>query len=98
MTQDEAKTKRCGGPNGCGTLVNPILDGSIPNELLLQLAVEVNSPRWCIASNCMMWDPYEYYSDGKGGAWSQQNAEETLKIITGGDCGLKAKELECRTY
>ncbi len=47
----------------------------------------------CIASNCMMWESYEYYSDGKGGGWSQQNADETLNKVTDGDCGLKTKEL-----
>ena len=55
MTEEEIRTKRCGGPNGCGTLINPISGGKIPQEMLLQLAQEVNSPRWCIASDCAMW-------------------------------------------
>jgi hypothetical protein len=55
MKEEQAKTKRCGGPNGCGTLVNPIHDGKLPQVMLLQLALEVNSPRWCIGSECMMW-------------------------------------------
>jgi len=51
----------------------------------------------CIASGCMMWEPYEYYVDGKGSSWSQQNKDKTLTLVSGGDCGLKSKESEgCR--
>jgi hypothetical protein len=74
MKEDEAKTKRCGGPNGCGTLINPASRGKIPQEMLLQLAVEVNSPRWCIASDCMMWE--------------ETSAPPITENIHG-DCGLK---------
>jgi hypothetical protein len=77
MKEEEAKTKRCGGPNGCGTLINPASRGRIPQEMLLQLAVEVNSPRWCIASDCMMWE------------WETVTIGDTDHDKIEGNCGLK---------
>jgi len=43
VTEEEAKTKRCCGPNGCGRLQDD-LSGS-PD----------NAPRYCIGSACMAW-------------------------------------------
>ena len=48
----------------------------------------------CIGSMCMMWEPYEHYTDGKGW-YANQNIEETRTFVTGGDCGLKTKDLNC---
>ena len=55
MSEKTAKTKRCCGPNGCGTVINPMFSRKAPKELLLDLAKEVNSPRWCVGSECMGW-------------------------------------------
>ena len=59
MLEEEAKTKRCGGPDGTGTVVNPVT-GKIPQT-------DYSRPRWCIASDCMMWKwSYEDTADGEG--------------------------------
>ena len=39
MTEDEAKTKRCCGPEGCGDYIHK----------------DTQRERYCIASECMAW-------------------------------------------
>ena len=50
MTEGEAKQKRCGGPDGTGTTINPSSGQNMKGVI-----VEGCMPRWCIASDCMMW-------------------------------------------
>ena len=50
----------------------------------------------CQASGCMMWEPYEYWQTENGSAHSSQVRDS--KLVTGGDCGLKSKYLECRGF
>lgn len=47
MTEAEALTKRCCGPNGCGTVKRP--DGGPPKWE----AGVVNAERFCVGSACM---------------------------------------------
>lgn len=82
MNEEEAKTKRCGGSNGCGTLINPAISEYMPKELKLQLAKEVNSPRWCIASECAVWVV------GASGHAIEQAKAAGCGVPVGGRCGL----------
>lgn len=52
MTEEEAKTKRCCGPEGCGEYVRPIAYLSEPGGPVVQLP---GQPRICIGSACMAW-------------------------------------------
>lgn len=67
MTEDEAKTKRCCGPDGCGTLVgNP----AAKNDIALPVLIRV-----CIGSACMAfrttWESKEQPAgmDAPGPEW-----------------------------
>ncbi len=49
----------------------------------------------CIASECMMWEAYEYWKDENGKSFF--NKAEGRELVEGGECGLKPKECEgCR--
>lgn len=82
MTEEEAKTKYC--PMG-GRSVSIKSNGDF----------KVGEFTLCIASDCMMWEPYRYWLNEKG-----MYCDETAtgaKLTEGGDCGLKSKECEgCR--
>ena len=107
MTEDEAKSLRCCGPAGCGTLINPHVE-KFPKELLALVATEFGSPRWCIASKCMAWEP-EYMNEDRDinndkeipEGWHEVARFGTTKTIRRyykidkGDCGLKTKENGC---
>jgi len=43
---------------------------------------------FCIGSDCMMWESWEYVASEHSTAEGVQNKDE-------GDCGLKTKELNC---
>jgi len=57
MTEEEAKTKRCCGPEGTGTTINPDTKVNM-KEVITGVCI----PRWCIASDCMGWQ----WVKGKG--------------------------------
>jgi len=80
MTEDEAKLKRCGGPPGCGTIIEPNSGGMHHNDVSRALN-EPNRPRWCVASDCMMW------------RWNDWKNRKTLIPLKegGGYCGLAGK-------
>ena len=74
MTEDEAKTKRCCGPEGCG--VSEVLD-------------QVRARR-CIASECMAWDWEVVNRDLQPGDQTPApDAVFSVRSTTEGDCGLK---------
>lgn len=86
MTENEAKSKWCPMAKAA--------NDSHKNTISTNMDKDNQPSRgcWCIASNCMMWVPYEHWIDNKGGAWLAQNREKTLTKVVGGDCGLKNYE------
>lgn len=58
MTDDEAKTKRCCGPEGCGTYEGgkPPLYVSDARGGTFLLA---GQPRFCIGAACMAWRTFQ---------------------------------------
>jgi len=79
MTEDEARQKRCCGPEGCG----------YPNGLDTVLAAEstIEIPtRYCIASECMAWRCSEVWT-GKEEA-DGHPMDTTKDSNTHGYCGL----------
>jgi hypothetical protein len=64
MTEDEAKQKRCCGPEGCG-FTDPRQDDCL------------NGERWCIGSACMAWvvtaRAGQSIPDGTSLIWNKHN-------------------------
>ena len=54
MTESEARLKRCGGPAGCGSVLEPN-SGKMHRDDLWDLLKAPNAARYCIASDCMLW-------------------------------------------
>ena len=54
MTESEARLKRCGGPAGCGSVLEPN-SGKMHRDDLWDLLKAPNAARYCIASDCMCW-------------------------------------------
>lgn len=51
----------------------------------------------CVASDCMMWEPYDHWSNERGALFYKDSDTEKRRHVIGGDCGLKSKESEaCR--
>ena len=90
MTEEEAKTKWCPRAN--------ISNDSFKNTVASNRYVGGGIPEGCrcIASDCMMWESHDYYVNENGSAFFKDSDTEKRKHVTGGDCGLKSKEFECR--
>lgn len=58
MTETEAKQKRCIGPSGTGTTINPAT-GVNMKDVIGDLCM----PRWCIGTDCTGW---QVTGTGKG--------------------------------
>lgn len=80
MTEDEATSKRCCGPEGCGTFGNPKENGTCD--------------RYCIGSACMAWRWFRSPDDAASETEFQKSCSgpDQDKIVEpDGFCGLAGK-------
>lgn len=82
MTEDEAKTKRCCGPDGCG-FTDP------------RQADCLNGERWCIGSECVAWRWTDQQTLADAQDWIHADPTRLLQDFkprnpTKGYCGLAA--------
>ncbi len=75
LTEDEAKSKRCCGPKGCG-------------ELALGTADHAAGVRFCIASICMAWRKVDQVGIGPNGEKRERDLDGRTKWVDRGYCGL----------
>jgi hypothetical protein len=74
VTEEQAKEKRCCGPEGCG--------GS------LYLHKSKSDERWCIGSLCMAWRHVGQIGIGPNGERRNDNLDGLTRWTNVGRCGL----------
>lgn len=85
MTEEEAKTKDCCGPDDCGEHIYETLDDG---------RVQDTGQRFCAGSQCMAWrwsDEYKLAADGSmfsASAKEDQIKKGPLTLVQPGYCGI----------
>jgi hypothetical protein len=75
FTEQEAKTKRCCGPEGCG--VYPVAMGTSEKYM-----------RFCIGSMCMAWRKVDQIGIGPNGEKRDRDLDGRTRWVDRGYCGL----------
>jgi hypothetical protein len=86
MTEEEAKTKWCPMAKNAGMDER----GDRKNKTSYnRLNGKPRGSCMCVASDCMMWEPYEYWENKSGAKFIEDGKFENRRRIVGGNCGLK---------
>lgn len=95
MKESEAKNKTCPHLFSAMSVAASIAASNGAPEKAVASLMEKGA---CHGSGCVMWEPYEYWEDCQGKAWSEDGKYGKRTRVTGGNCGLKSKELDCRGF
>lgn len=94
MTEEEAKTKRCCGPSGCGFTTGAENHIAYHDGSTGELMAAVVPIRWCIGSACMGWRrlPRPEYDPDVQLQYHGSSLKDIERMkLSAGFCGLAGK-------